>query len=88
MTTSNSNHAGIPVLLFASYADAFGARTVQVPVSAPCRASVLVDAMRVMPGGARLPEVPLLAVNQTWIDLDAVVQPGDEVALIPPVAGG
>ena len=88
MTTSNSDHAGMPVLLFASYADAFGARTIHVPVDTPCSARTLVDAMRALPGGARLPAVPLLAVNRTWIDLDGVVQSGDEVALIPPVAGG
>ena len=76
------------VLLFASYADAFGARRVEVPVTLPCRAADLVSAMRTMPGGARLPAVPLLAVNRVWVDLESCIESGDEVALIPPVAGG
>ncbi|HYW29875.1 MAG TPA: MoaD/ThiS family protein [Gemmatimonas sp.] len=88
MTTSISHPTGIPVFLFASYADAFGARQIRVPVEMPCRARDIVEAMRAMPGGARLPDVPLLALNQSWIDLDEIVNQGDEVALIPPVAGG
>ncbi|MFC3852443.1 molybdopterin converting factor subunit 1 [Salinispirillum marinum] len=30
----------------------------------------------------------LCAVNQTMVKLDAIVQPGDEVAFFPPVTGG
>lgn len=88
MTLSHSDRPGVPVLLFASYADAFGSRTIEVPIQVPCRARDVVDAMRAMPGGARLPAVPLFALNRTWIDLDEVVHAGDELALVPPVAGG
>lgn len=80
--------AGTTVLLFASYADAFGTRRLHVPVPAPCRALDIVNTMRTMPGGARLPAIPLVTVNRVWADLGAAVLPGDEVALIPPVAGG
>ena len=76
------------VLLFASYADAFGAKRIDVPVGAPCTARDLVEAMRALPGGGRLPAVPLVAVNRVWVDLERAIDPGDEVALIPPVAGG
>jgi molybdopterin converting factor small subunit len=78
----------VSVLLFASYADAFGSRRLEVPVDAPCAAADLVDAMRAMPGGDRLPDHPLVAINRTWVDLATLVQPTDEVAVIPPVAGG
>lgn len=78
----------INVLLFASYADAFGARQVAAPIAAPCRVSELVDALRTLPGGSRLPAKPLVAVNRTWSALDAPINVGDEVAVIPPVAGG
>lgn len=78
----------VSVLLFASYADAFGARRLAVPVNAPCAVAELVDAMRALPGGDRLPARPLVAVNRTWVDLSAQVQATDEVAVIPPVAGG
>lgn len=35
-----------------------------------------------------LPEASLVAINQSYASLDAVVQPGDEVAFFPPVTGG
>ena len=78
----------IPVLLFASYADAFGTRRLEVPVGAPCPVYALVDAMRDLPGGTRLPLTPLVAVNRTWASANHTIEPGDEVAVIPPVAGG
>jgi sulfur-carrier protein len=78
----------INVLLFASYADAFGARQVSAPIAAPCRVSELVEALRALPGGARLPARPLVAINRAWSPLDAPINVGDEVAVIPPVAGG
>lgn len=78
----------VSVLLFASYADAFGTRRLAVPVSAPCAVGEVVQAMRALPGGDRLPARPLVALNQAYATLDSVVQPHDELALIPPVAGG
>jgi molybdopterin converting factor small subunit len=78
----------LPVLLFASYADAFGARELLVPVPAAGTVAALVEALRALPGGERLPAQPLVAVNHAWAAPDAVLQGGDEVALIPPVAGG
>jgi len=35
-----------------------------------------------------LPERPLAAVNLRQVKLDARVKNGDEVALLPPIAGG
>lgn len=78
----------VPVLVFASYADAFGARTVTVPVAVPCTVADVVAAMRTLPGGDRLPSRPVVAVNQSYAGPDVAVQVGDEVAMIPPVAGG
>jgi len=40
------------------------------------------------PGGQALPERPLAAVNLQHVKLDASVRDGDEVALLPPIAGG
>jgi molybdopterin converting factor small subunit len=78
----------IPVLLFASYADALGARRVEVAIRTPCAVSDLVDALRALPGGAQLPPNPLVAINHEWVRGRGVVNAGDEVAVIPPVAGG
>lgn len=78
----------VSVLLFASYADAFGARRLPLSLSAPCAVADVVLALRSLPGGDRLPAKPLVAVNHAFASYDLIVQPTDEVALIPPVAGG
>ncbi len=78
----------VPVLVFASYADAFGARTVTVPVPVPCTVADVITAMRELPGGHRLPGKLLVAVNYVYARPESPVRDGDEVALIPPVAGG
>ncbi|AMW06705.1 hypothetical protein GEMMAAP_09060 [Gemmatimonas phototrophica] len=78
----------VSVLLFASYADALGARQIEVPVTAPCAVADLVAALRQLPGGERLPAKPLVAVNHAFAQMATVIHPADEVALIPPVAGG
>lgn len=78
----------IPVLLFASYADAFGTRRLEAPVASPCTVRELVAAMRGLPGGHVLPGEPLVAVNHEWVRGDGLISQGDEVAVIPPVAGG
>jgi molybdopterin converting factor small subunit len=41
-----------------------------------------------LPGTRALPERPLAAVNLRHVKLDAPVGDGDEVALLPPLAGG
>jgi len=78
----------LPVLFFASYADAFGTRRLELPLALPCRVRDVVQQLRGLPGGARLPDAPLVAVNRVWVGLDAPIAQGDEVAVIPPVAGG
>ncbi len=78
----------VPVLVFASYADAFGARTVIVPVPVPCTVTDVITAMRELPGGHCLPGKVLVAVNHVYARPESSVRDGDEVALIPPVAGG
>jgi molybdopterin converting factor subunit 1 len=78
----------VTVLLFASYADAFGASSMSVdlPLGATV-ADVLAD-LRRKPGAELLPPSPLVAVNQRYAGASTVVRAGDEVAVIPPVAGG
>jgi molybdopterin converting factor small subunit len=78
----------IPVLLFASYADAFGARRILVSMPMPCSVRELVTALRGLPGGHVLPAEPLVAVNHEWVNAEARISASDEVAVIPPVAGG
>lgn len=74
------------VLLFASWADALGP-SVRVDLPAGARVRDLLDGVVAMTGGRALPR-PLVAVNQRYAKPDAVLRETDEVALIPPVAGG
>lgn len=78
----------ITVLLFAAYADALGADTLAIDVSDPATLADVVTAVRRRPGGDRVPPAPLVAVNQRYAALSDPVVASDEVALIPPVAGG
>jgi molybdopterin converting factor subunit 1 len=77
----------IHVRLFASYREAAGTRQLDVPLPEGARVSDLL--------GALAPQLPLLsrargmvALNQTYVDAEAALHDGDEVALIPPVSGG
>lgn len=78
----------VKVRLFASYAEGFGRS--EIDVDAPSGATVadVLDVVRSMGGGQKLPPRPLVAVNLAYASSDAVVSPGDEIAVIPPVAGG
>jgi molybdopterin converting factor small subunit len=78
----------ITVLLFASYADALGRPCVHVPLAPGTTVADVVGRIRADGRGARLPDRPLVAVNQEYAPYDRVLVQGDEVALIPPVAGG
>lgn len=78
----------LQVLLFASYADAFGASAVSVTVSEPATVADVVSALRLLPGGDTLPAAPLVAVDRRYTPGVVEVRGGQEIALIPPVAGG
>lgn len=74
------------VLLFASWSDALGPSvTVDLPASATVRD--LVASVQGLAAGRSLPK-PLVAVNHRYARPDAPIHEGDELALIPPVAGG
>lgn len=78
----------IHVLLFASYADQFGAESVDVTVPAPAKVGAVIERLRRMPGGELLPAHPLCALNLSHVNADTPVAAGDELALLPPLAGG
>jgi molybdopterin converting factor subunit 1 len=78
----------VTVLLFASYAEALGASSLAVEVAGDATVADVISNVRAHPGADRLPAMPLVAVNQQYAEASALVRDGDEVALIPPVAGG
>ena len=78
----------VTVLLFASYADALGAPSVSVDLPDEATVADVLAAVARRPGAELLPALPLVAVNQRYAGVSTRVSSGDEIALIPPVAGG
>jgi molybdopterin converting factor subunit 1 len=79
----------IRVLFFAVYRDLAGQSEVELELESPATAATAVARLRRLgPSYARLPERPVVAVNQEYAALDANLHEGDELALLPPVAGG
>jgi molybdopterin converting factor small subunit len=78
----------VTVQLFASYADLLGAPTVELPLTPGTTVRDLLHHIRSLPGASSLPLAPRIAVNRSFATSDQVVEASDEIALIPPVAGG
>ena len=79
----------VHTLFFAVYRDLLGAAELDVELAEGATVRDLVDQLRSR--GApfdALPEEPTVAVNRVYAALSAPLAPGDEVAFIPPVAGG
>ena len=79
----------VQALFFAAYRDLLG--TSKLDVQLP-EGSTVGDLVRELRGrGApfdALPRDPAIAVNRTYALAGELLRPGDEVAFIPPVAGG
>ncbi|HEX8393649.1 MAG TPA: molybdopterin converting factor subunit 1 [Longimicrobium sp.] len=76
-------------LFFASYRDLAGTDELALELPAGARVSDLVGRLRARGDAlARLPEAPVTAVNMDYAPLSTELREGDEVAFIPPVAGG
>jgi molybdopterin converting factor subunit 1 len=78
----------VAVLLFASYADVLGGDRLTVDLPAGSSVRDLLDRVRALPGAERLPPSPMVAVNQRYATIQQRLAAGDEIAIIPPVAGG
>ena len=77
----------VRVLLFASWSEAIGARSLDVEVADGATAAEVLSAIESRTRGARLPR-PAIAVNRRIVGGDTRVAAQDEIAIIPPVAGG
>lgn len=78
----------VSVQLFASYAEAFGKSKLEVPLQDGGTVADLIKSIRSLPAGSKLPDFPRVAVNRKLALSEQPVVSSDEVALIPPVAGG
>lgn len=79
----------IRLLHFASFRDAAGRDEEVKDLPEGARVSELWSALaREVPLFSRFPSMPPAAVNREYAPGDAVLRDGDEVAFLPPVAGG
>ena len=88
MTTSSTTSIPVRVLLFASYAERLGRGALELELPAGSTVGDVVLAVRALPGGGELPDRPLTARNLEHCALNAPVVAGDEIAILPPMAGG
>jgi molybdopterin synthase sulfur carrier subunit len=76
-------------LFFAQYREFAGTDELSVELPDDARVADLVQHLRAGRDGlAKLPASPVVAVNMDYAPLATPLRHGDEVAFIPPVAGG
>ena len=79
----------VRTLFFAAYRDLLGVSQLDVDVADGSTVATLVAELRGRGGRFEsLPHKPAVAVNRTYSLHDVRLASGDEVAFIPPVAGG
>jgi molybdopterin converting factor small subunit len=88
MTAAAHSRVTLRVQLFASYAEALGQDVLELSLDEPASVLDAVQRIRALPGGDKLPQRPLCAVNLSQVTLGAPLKSGDELALLPPMAGG
>jgi molybdopterin converting factor small subunit len=82
-------HITVTCRLFARYAETVGLEEceLELPVGATVREAVA-SLRRVVPNGSSIPEQPLVALNKQQVLPDHVLLDGDQLGLLPPLAGG
>lgn len=88
MPSPTTSIVNIRVRLFASYAERLGLDSVRVALPALATVADALEHVRSLPGGEQIPPRPLCAVNLNHVALDTTLSEGDELALLPPLAGG
>ena len=78
----------VQVLLFARYAELLGTARLELSFEEGATVGRLVSDLRALPGGNSLPEQPFVAVNLEQAGYEQRLQGNDEVAVLPPMAGG
>jgi molybdopterin converting factor subunit 1 len=79
----------VQLVFFALYRDLTGAGELDMELPEGATVRELVSLLRARDGDfGRLPPEPAVAVNASYASHDDVLHDGDEVAFLPPVAGG
>ncbi len=88
MTGTAVSTITVRVLLFASYSDVLGLDSLELTLQEPATVDHALSYLRSLPGGERLPAKPLCAVNLKHVQPTTPLSTGDELAILPPLAGG
>ena len=88
MSAAAPPNVNVRVLLFASYADSLGADSLDLTVPSSATVGDVLACVRKLSGGAVLPPKPLCARNLAHATPTEAVHEGDEIAILPPLAGG
>ncbi len=84
-----SGRLTVAIRLFAAYAEAVGRASVEISLPPGATVGDLLDELRrQVPESAALPDRPLCAVNLSHVLASHVLRDGDEIAILPPLAGG
>ena len=78
----------VRVLVFASYAESLGFETLDLTLPSPATVGSVIAHLRALPGGHQLPPNPLSARNLAHAAPGEPLAEGDEIAVLPPLAGG
>lgn len=85
----STSSISVRCLLFARYAEIVGQEEITLDLERNATVGQAIAALRArIPNGARLPERPMVAVNREHVLAGHVLGDGDEIALLPPLAGG
>jgi molybdopterin converting factor small subunit len=87
--TETAGSVTLTVQFLARYAELVGTGSTTITLRAPATVAHVLGAVRSQfPGARRIPDHPMCALNLAQVDLSTTVSNGDELALLPPVAGG
>ena len=84
---SSQSHL-IRVQLFARYAELLGSDSIELPAQGITTVADVLDRLRALPGGGGIGAATLVAVNLRQAKPGVRVTAQDEIAILPPLAGG
>jgi molybdopterin converting factor small subunit len=88
MITPASVPPPIRIRLFASYAERLGRELIEVPAEGIHTVADVLERLRQLPNGRVVGPATLVAVNLRHSPPGTAVRAGDEIAVMPPLAGG
>jgi molybdopterin converting factor small subunit len=88
MAATATSTLTVRVLLFGSYAEALERDALELTFAGPVTVGEALERLHALPGGDRLPRKPLCALNLKQASMELPLTEGDELAILPPLAGG